>query len=1448
MGGAELTGLEVAIVGMACRFPGAADAQAFWRNLREGVESITFLKDEELEASAIDPSPRSDPNYVKAAALLEGADLFDAAFFGFTPKEAEVMDPQHRVFLECAWEALEDAGYDPERHRGGIGVYAGARTNTYVFNLFSNPAALGALDPFEIGLGNDLAFLTTRASHRLNLRGPAYSLHTACSTALVAVHLACQGLLANECKLAIAGGVAINVPQKTGYLYQFGGITSPDGHCRAFDAKAQGTLFGSGVGLVVLKRLEDAIADGDTIHAIIKGSAINNDGSAKASFTAPGVQGQTKVIKDALAAAEVDARSISYVEAHGTGTALGDPIELRALTKAFRADTDEVGFCAIGSVKTNMGHLDAAAGAASLIKAVQALAHEEIPPSLHFEKPNPQIDFESSPFFVNTRLRPWPRGEAARRAGVSSFGVGGTNAHVVLEEAPPSSPAAPGRPWELLVLSAKTASALESATRRLADHLERHPEQSFADVAWTLQVGRQAFKHRRVLACRGREEAVQALRAADPSRVLSGEPETRQRPVAFLFPDMGAQPLQAAAELYRAEPAFRAELDTCAQVLTPRLGEDVRTVLVPSGGAVAQVPSRLALPALFAFEYALARLWLAWGLKPEALLACGAGEYAAACVAGVLTLEEAAALVTRKAGQTPGDVAVQPKAPSIPHVSCATGTWVSAEEVSRPQHWDAARPAERFSEALRELQRESPRVLLEVGPGQALAARAAQAGVQVVASTRGAEEGGSDAACLQEALGRLWLAGVEVGWAAVHSGEKRRRLPLPTYPFERQRYWIGPGERTSTAQAQQGPMGKLPEVADWFHVAGWRRTAPPSLRKEALAARGCWLLFMDGLGVGEALAARLEAEGQEVVRVSAGAGLRREGERRYVLEPGRAEQYVELLEGLVAQGLRPSVLVHLWSLTPAGEVASGPALFGELQPRGYYSLLYLGQSLAQVLPEQVLRLEVITNRLHDLEGEHGALVEKATLLGPCKVIPQEQQNVSCRCIDVELPAAGGLELLGSRLLAELSTSPTHLAVAWRGPRRYLQVYEPLRLEGGEHAFPLRQGGVYLMTGGLGGVGELLGEHLAEALKARLVLVGRTPLPERGAWETWLAGHEAQDKVSRQIRLVQRLEHKGAQVLVLTADMADARQVRAALAQAEQHFGPVNGVLHAAGITHGPSLYGALTDMGPSESEAQFGPKVYGTYALEEALRGRSPDFVLLFSSNAAVLGGLGYVTYASANLFLDAFAASRRTQGGTRWLSASWDPWPEQTRHYSARTSMDRYAMTVAESVEAFRRLASTGVDGPVVVATGDLPYRLGLWINRGSAPKALAAPSSRARRARGVYVEPTTPLERKVAELWQELLGVEQVGLHDDFFDLGGHSLLATRIIGRLRTDLNVDLAISKLFEVSTVAGLARAIAELQAQQEQAQAEELLQQVASMSEEELERELARRAAEDSHE
>ena len=656
----EIDGTDIAIIGMAGRFPGAKNVEEYWSNLRDGVESVCFFTDEDLRSRGVDHDLLNDPGYVKAAAFLEGAELFDARFFGYTPREAEIMDPQHRIFLECAWQALENAGYCGETYEGSVGVFGGATINTYLLcNLLSNPAIVDSLDLTQINIANGADFLTTRVSYKLNLKGPSHVVQSACSTSLVAIHIACQNLLDEACDMALAGGVSVNVKFRSGYRYLEGGMASSDGHCRAFDAKAQGTVFGSGVGIVVLKRLADALEDKDTIHAIIKGSAINNDGSLKVGYTAPSVEGQARVIAEAIANSGIKAETISYIEAHGTGTPLGDPVEVEALTRAFRSGTQSKNFCALGSVKTNIGHLDAAAGVAGLIKTVLALKHRQLPPSLHFMEANPGIEFASSPFYVNAELKEWESRGEPRRAGVSSFGVGGTNAHVIVEEGPEpkaeteAETGAGGREWEVMVMSARTEEGLERATENLVEYLKRDERETMKDVSYTLRVGRKRFEQRRVVVCRDEREAIEALEAREGKRVYSVKSEAESASVVFMFPGQGTQRVNMCAGLYAREKAFREQVDSCSEILKPHLGLDIRRVLYPAAGEEqgAQMlldETRNTQAALFVIEYSLAKLWERWGVRPEAMIGHSIGEYVAACIAGVISLEDALRLVAAR--------------------------------------------------------------------------------------------------------------------------------------------------------------------------------------------------------------------------------------------------------------------------------------------------------------------------------------------------------------------------------------------------------------------------------------------------------------------------------------------------------------------------------------------------------------------------------------------------------------------------------------------------------------------------------------------------------------------------------------------------------------------------------------------------------------------------------
>ncbi|MDO8544835.1 MAG: amino acid adenylation domain-containing protein [Opitutaceae bacterium] len=901
---------SIAIIGMAGRFPQAGNLEEFWHNLRHGVEGVSFFADEQVQWLPIEHAPDlKDPRYVKARAVLEKPEWFDAPFFGFSPQEARVMDPQHRVFLECCWEALEHAGCNPETHAGLIGVFAGASMNTYLFtNLLTNRDLVANTGIFPTMIANDGDFVPTRVSYKLNLRGPSINVQTACSTSLVAVCLAAQSLLSYRCDVALAGGVSITFPPNRGQHHLEGGILSPDGHCRAFDAKAAGTVLGDGAGVVVLKRLSEAMADGDNICAVIKGTAINNDGAVKIGYTAPSIDGQAEVIAMAHAEAGFAPETISYVEAHGTGTPLGDPIEIAGLTKAFGLQGERGQFCALGSVKSNIGHLDIGAGVAGLIKTVLALQHGEIPPSLHFERPNPKIDFEHSPFFVNHALRAWPRGEQPRRAGVSSFGIGGTNSHVALEEAPAPEPVSPARPRHLLLLSARTATALEAATDNLARHLERNSDANLADVAFTLQTGRKVFAHRRAVVCDDAADAVEVLTARDAKRIASGGSDAEAPTVAFMFPGQGAQAVNMARELYETEPTFRAAIDRSCELLEPRLGLDLRAVLFPApeqaeAAAKQLTETRLTQPALFAIEHAMAQRWMQWGIKPAAMIGHSLGEYVAACLAGVFSLEDALALVAERARlmqaqpagamlavrvapekireflgsnlalaavNAPGlcvvsgpfgaidaleqrlaasvipfkrlatshafhsammEPALRPlaefiaklklNAPAIPWVSNVTGTWITPAEATRAEYWTThVRQTVKFADGVAELVKGGSRILLEVGPGATLAGLARQhpatggGATTILASLGRTRDNASDRSSILHTLGELWIAGSRIDWrGGLYRDERRRIVPLPTYPFERKRHWVEPGMTFDLGSKPAPINGPAPTMA-----------------------------------------------------------------------------------------------------------------------------------------------------------------------------------------------------------------------------------------------------------------------------------------------------------------------------------------------------------------------------------------------------------------------------------------------------------------------------------------------------------------------------------------------------------------------------------------------------------------------------------------------------------
>jgi acyl transferase domain-containing protein len=1473
--------VAIAVIGMAGRFPGASDVAAFWRNLREGKETISFFTPEELEAAGVPAGEYRAPGYVAAKGVLDGADLFDAGFFGFTPRESELMDPQHRVFLECAWSALEDAGQDPERYAGLIGVFAGSSNNTYLRNLLEAGDAI-ARPGLDLSIAGGKDFLTTWVSYKLNLAGPSVVVQSACSTSLVAVCEACQCLLDYRCDMALAGGVSVGAPRVRGYLHAEGGIGSADGHCRAFDHKATGTVAGEGVGIVALKRLEDALAHGDSVLAVIRGSAVNNDGSAKVGYTAPSVTGQAEVIAAAQAMADVDPATIKMIEAHGTGTSLGDPIEIAALKRAFGDCAGRSAFCAIGSVKSNIGHLDAAAGIAGFIKTVLSLRHREIPPSLHFEKANPELGIDDGPFYVNARLTPWPAQAHPRRASVSSFGIGGTNAHVVLEEAPGMMASDATAHPQLLTISARSESALESATGDLAAALRERDDLSLADVAFTRLAGRRRFAHRRFVVCRSRDDAIETLGNVHEARVQTIQRQTSSRSVVFMFPGQGTQRAGMGRTLYTERRRYREVIDACAERLRPELGLDLRDLLFAEDGDAALAQTDITQPALFATEYALAQQLIEFNIKPGALIGHSIGEYVAACLSGVMSLPDALRVVAARGrlmqsappgamlavSMPPAELAellppsvsmaavnapsqcvasgpvesidalhalledrqvmhqrmvtahafhsatmdcvleefrsvmdsVTLAAPRIPLLSNLTGTWLESAQASDAGYWVAhLRDTVRFADGMARALADGHTTFLEVGPGEVLSrlARAVGNWTSEHAAIPTLGRGGDAHEALLVSVGAMWADGLDIDATALHAGERRLRVSLPGYPFERKRYWI---EAPAAPRKRGMSRRKIDDVGKWLYLPDWSRR--PIVRP-GLVRGSRWLVIDDsGAAIVERAVTTARERGAEVELVKRGADVR-----------------AALMQLRDAGGL-PDVILDTLGLGTEARRDDGWVDEGALSH--WLSLINAAGEASSHAP---VRLVFLTTDTQDVMNGDRPNPGAAVINGLAAASVHDYPELRLQCIDLDdVTLATGNALVLDSLAADIARGPD-AAVAYRGGERWVQGFDRIgvdRPDSGDLA--LRERGVYLITGGLGKIGLALAEDLATRVAARLVLTTRRTLPRRDRWDSVTdAG------LAATIAGLRRIEQAGGEVAVVTADPADPAQVIAAVAEVESRFGRIDGVVHAAGITSG-TTFGPMNALTLDAYREQLAAKAGGALALVAALDGRAVDFCVLMSSLSSAIGAQGFAPYASANAFLDALAASRERTTGTRWLAIGFDGW--RFGENTAGSALADMAMLPAEGIDAFYRALSVPAVPRMLVCTTDLNSR-----RLTPEPHTVDAPHAGGESFGGTMADgagPKNATERAIHAVWRAMFGLEAIGRDDDFFQLGGHSLLALRLSARLSNELRVTISAAMVMEHGTVAKLAAMADELRDFRSEVETEALLGMVENLSEEEV--------------
>lgn len=1478
---------DIAVVGMSCRFPGAASPDDLWQKLIGGIECVRTLTADELTAGGIPQRLIRDPAYIRRGALLDDVALFDARFFGLSEREATLMDPQQRLFIMCCHEALERAGHAADARTMTTGVWGGCYLPSYLVHHLGARRHLDPADPttFHIAeTGNDKDYLASRAAFLMGLEGPAISVQTSCSTGLVAIAEAAAALQAGRCDMALAGAASITFPQG-GYFFVDGHIGSKSGHCRTFDASADGTILGDGVGVVVLRRLEDALADGDQVLTVIKGFAVNNDGATKAGYSAPSGHGQSRAIAAALDMAGIDAGSIGYVEAHGTATVVGDPIEVRALTDTYRRHTDALASCVLGSVKANLGHSNIAAGVAGFMKAVLTLQHKRFAPQINYQTPNPELRLEESPFRIATTAADWDHGSGPRRAAVSSFGIGGTNAHMVLEEAPPkrlpASNVLPPRS-EVIPLSAKNEAALAAAAQRIAAHLAEADDNDLPAIAATLQVGRQAHACRRAVvatSCRSAAQAFEAARARVPGSRI-GAPACSQRRdggVVLVFPGQGSQHPAMGAGLMRDCAAFASRFKEAAALFRDHgLAIDALHDPTSSTALLATAPGLQA--SLFATEWALAETLIGFGLKPRALAGHSLGQIVAATVSGMLDLEDAVRLVAvraeamqaappgamlaltatlnearaliaansgvvvaaingardivvagadadigrveaeaaksriatqrlavtrafhsplmREAAARVADAAagLRMRQPRVPVACNVSGGWMNADAIrDAGSYWSRHILAPvNFAANAAAVAALSPALAIEAGPGRSLsrlmteAAQAAGAETTIIPAMRHARDVTTpDHDALARCVAEAWEAGCDIDWHAYRDDRPVRRVVLPTYPFELRRYWPQRDiALTPEAEAAQGEQ-KLP-WPERFHVPSLRRASRP--RGEGSGPRQSWLLLAGPTAAPEfeaALTQRLQGLGHLVSTADAKSG---EG------------ALVEVFGRLAEADAEPRIVYLCPLLDPQDVAAATVPLFS------------LVSALARRTEARPTRLYVLAQGGMATPGApaRGAV---AALLGPLLSLGQEDPTITARLIDVDWPVTrDSAERVLDGIVGEITAGEARpeAQVALRGGVRWVERFDPLRLDEAQRTAGRRRlmAGPHIITGGLGRIGLALAGHLA-GLGADVVLLTRKPMPPRDSWPALVEAAAADDPQGLRLRALLAADQGSGRVSVATADVTDAEAVREVIADTRRRFGRLGGIFHAAGL----AKLVDIADSTPASVAAELAPKTAGTHAIAAALGDLGgADFVMLFSSLAATLGGLGLGAYAAANRYLDAFVDVAPVRNGTPWISIGWDDWDfdygDAQQAAYARTR-DGLAIAPDEGFAAIEAILGEPDLHRVIVSATALAPRLARWVTR-QTPAGATASATPATPSDDTTAAATTPDlspgQARVHAAYTKVLGATAPGLDDNFFDLGGDSLLATQIVLELsRTNTGgARLRVTDVFDFPTIRALA--------------------------------------------
>lgn len=1496
----------IAIIGMSCRFPKADNPQTFWQNLKDGLDMITDFDDEHLRSVGVDENTINDPKYIKSGAFIENVDMFDANFFDFSPREAEVTGPQQRFLLECCYEALQDAGYSSDKYKGAIGLFSGNGQGGYLQqNIMSNPDLFKNMGRKTLQFGNELTFSSTQVSYKLNLTGPSVSLATACSTSLVAVHMACKSLLTYESDIALAGAAHVAVDHDKGYYSPEGGIHSKDGRCRAFDADGSGVVSGNGAGVVVLKRLEEAIEDGDHIDAIILSSAINNDGKTKVGYTAPSIKGQSLVIAEAQQLATLKAEDISYIEAHGTATPMGDPVEITALTKAFEVSSDKKQFCAIGSLKSNLGHMSTAAGIGSLIKTIMSLKNKQIPATLHVNEPNPTLNLPNTPFYLNTELNEWKAPSAGRIAGISGFGMGGTNAHIIVKEwIEERVEQADEQTYQTLTISAKTPTALEKSVVRLKQYLANNVC-NLSDLAFTLNIGRDDFAYRTAIVCKTREEALEALE--NHSVNAQAASDNADKRVVFMFAGQGAQHVQMAKELYENSDIFRHHFDACINVLCP-LGIDLEALLYGDDeekNTRLLQESRFTQVSLFVIEYALAKLWMAWGVKPSAMIGHSVGEYVAACLAGVFKLEDALELVVERGrlmqlmpkGRmvsvpmseqqvssfigdkvsiaaingpeltvvSGADEAIEAflarlpqsieykdvnlnhafhsyqmhcaavpfkallqklrlDAPQLPFVSNVSGKWITDQQATDPNYWvEHMVGCVKFWPGIEMLMQSDSQIFLDVGPNRVMTSLVSQPQAQernvnqsvVVPSLPHVKEGIGSHRFWMTGLSKLWCLGVTIDWAQYYEDKTNRRLRLPTYPFERQRYWVEPNKSLNSCTALGEQSYQDRSIEQCLYQPLWKQvkllTSSLQFDSYSLTQR-TWLVF-DCLPVmSAALKKVLVSKGQAVIEVNSGAGFRKLAPRCYELDIENRNDYDCLIESLRKDGIEIDNVIH------GGALDTQPLALPiedivQFSNRSYFSLLYLQQALAKGAEFKDIQLVSLGNGLCDLKGQGDINPFTAPLSVLTRVIGQEFEWVKSCYVDVQWSEkfnqqfmsegliAESVDRVAAQIYAEFKEKLPLPLVALIGCNRFVEHYSEFNIAGQTLEAPVvKENGVYLISGGLTGIGLEIASYLTENYQAKVVILSRR--------DPSLLLEDTSSSFGQRIA---QMQSWGGHVMLLQSDVCNLDQLFKVREHVTQQWGDINGIVHSAGIAGG----GFMELKTKADVEQVFAAKVQGSLNLIEVFKHQPLDFMLMCSSQNALKGGIARSDYGAANAFMDGLAAKYSHSKNLPIISVNWCAWREtgmafENHQQKSAGEAKKHGISNVEGTGLFDLIIKSGLRR---VITSKKPFELVMQEqDAGIKFEDVVKASSKTLQQRPSWLStkyqvPRDEMEAEIAEIWHDLIGVSPIGVHDQFFELGGNSLLMVQLVMLISKQLSVKLSMQEFLEAPTIALLAEYI-----------------------------------------